>query len=257
MRLPAASVVLLETHYLNAGDAALDAVARVNLWFAPAPVATLAGTLFLYDWAILVPPHAEARAEMRCAIPEAITLLGAVPHMHARGVGFDATLEPAGGGEDVALYALGAGDPPSPVGYAPPIEVAAGSAIRFGCAYRNDGDAAVVEGPSAADDEMCIFVAAYYPALPRAVELCQGAGSAPVLDGDATCGEAVDCMLDAGVGNWAGGQACVADACAGSAEPLARFVECVDAHACWGDEACVGSACLEEWNGCTSAGCAP
>jgi hypothetical protein len=250
------AVVLLETHHINTGDSPLATDTRFNLWFARDPVSTEAGTLFFYDWAIYLPPApATASARMRCEVPEDIQLLYASSHMHRRGTGFSASIEPAGGAPPVTLHETSGGDVPAPSVFIPEIPVSAGSIIEFRCDYRNDLDRTVVEGPSAEHDEMCIFGATYYPRMSRTAELCLVGQSGPVLEGSRSCEETVGCMLEAGVGNWIGGQACVADTCAPSAPALSRFVHCVSEHSCWGSASCVSTHCLPEWNACTAASC--
>ncbi len=251
MRLPARSVVLLETHYLNPADTPLDAVARINLWFAQAPVEIEAGTLFFRDWALYLPPTAavETTASMRCEIPSDISLLYATSHMHRRGVAFHSSVDGS------PLHDSPTWESPTPTVYWPPREIAAGSTIEFSCDYRNTDGTTVIEGPSAETDEMCVLVGGYWPKLAADAELCLLDGSGPVLDGTASCEETVDCMLDAGVDNWVDGQACVQDTCAGSASALSSFVVCVNRYDCWGDAGCVLANCPEQWDSCTRARC--
>ncbi len=251
MRLPARSVVLLETHYLNASDTALDATARINLWFTRTPATIEAGTLFFRDWAIHLPPSpaVETIATMRCQIPANISLLYATSHMHRRGTSFRSAID----GEP--LHDADTWESPTPTVYWPPREVAAGSAIEFSCGYRNTDANAVIEGPSANTDEMCVLVGGYWPKLSADAELCLGDGSGPVLEGTRTCEQTVDCMVDAGVDNWVGGQACVTNTCASSASALSSFVVCVNRNNCWGDPGCVVTNCPAQWDSCTQARC--
>ncbi len=61
-----------------------------------------AGVLFFYDPFIVVPPGGRASALMRCAIAKEITLLSGVSHMHKRGVGFQAFVDPPSPATDLA-----------------------------------------------------------------------------------------------------------------------------------------------------------
>ncbi len=255
MRLGAKSVVLLETHYLNPADVALDAVARINLWFAKTTVEVEAGTLFFRDWAIYLPPTpGDVTAAMRCQIPEDISLLYATSHMHRRGTTFRSTVTDASG-DSLVLHESDSWSSPTPTVYWPPRELSAGSTLEFSCGYRNDSASPVIEGPSGATDEMCVLVGGYWPKLSADAELCLQDGSGPILDGDRTCEQVVDCMVSAGVGNRVGGQACIAKTCAGSADALSRFVVCVNRNDCWGDPQCVTAHCASQWNRCTQATC--
>lgn len=254
MRLPAKSVVLLETHYLNPSDTALDAVARINLWFARAAVEVEAGTLFFRDWAIYLPPMpGEATATMRCELPGDISLLYATSHMHRRGTTFRSTVSNAVGTS--ALHDSDSWESPTPTVYWPPRELSAGSSIELSCGYRNDATNPVIEGTSGETDEMCVLVGGYWPKLSADAELCLLDGSGPVLDGDRTCARVVDCMVSAGVDNWVGGQRCVATTCAASAAALSSFVVCVNRNDCWGDPQCVAAKCPSQWDRCTQATC--
>jgi len=255
MRLPAHAVMLLETHYLNATNEPVDADVRINLWYATQPIEVEAGTLFFYDWHILVPPApGQASATMRCHLPQDISLLYATSHMHRRGVAFDSQLL-RDGTDPLPLHQSDDWAAPTPSVFWPPLELAAGDTVEFRCDYRNDLPNPVVEGESAATNEMCIFIGGYWPKMPADDELCLADGDAPVLSGSHTCQESVNCMLDAGVGNWVGGQECVADTCAASADALSRFVVCVDRYDCWGDQSCVAFNCSDAWSACVDAGC--
>ncbi len=255
MKLPASSVVLLETHYLNPTDTPLDATARVNLWFSPQPIQIEAGTLFFRDWAVLLPAApAEASATMRCKLPSDISLLYATSHMHRRGVEFHSDVTPVTG-PAFSLHESESWSAPTPTVYWPPRELTAGSTIEFGCNFRNDLSSPVVEGISAETDEMCVLVGGYWPKLANDMELCLGDGSGPVLEGSQTCKQTVDCMVNAGVDNWVGGQQCVANTCASSASALSSFVVCVNRNNCWGDAACVAARCGPQYTSCTQASC--
>jgi hypothetical protein len=255
VKQPAGAVVLLESHYLNASEAPLDADVRVNLWYAAAPTTVEAGTLFLRDWAIYLPPApSEGSAAMSCEIPSPISLYYAVSHMHRRGMAFSSRLvradEPSR-----PLYSSTSWADPLPQPYQPLFELEAGDRIEFDCTYRNDLSSPVGEGRSADKDEMCVFIAGYWPRLPVESELCLTAGSGPILEGAKSCEETVSCMLDAGVGDRIGGQACIADTCAGSAGSLSSFLVCVEANDCWGSESCVDAHCRAEWSACSAASC--
>jgi len=185
-------------------DVPLDAEARVNLWFAAQPIQIEAGTLFFRDWAVFLPPASSATATMRCELPRDISLLYATSHMHRRGVEFHSDVTPPTG-PAFSLHESDSWSAPTPTVFWPPVELAAGSTLEFGCEFHNDSASPVVEGTSADTDEMCVLVGGYWPKLTADAELCIGDGSGPVLAGSRTCEQVVDCMVDAGVDNWVGG----------------------------------------------------
>jgi hypothetical protein len=175
--------------------------------------------------------------------------------MHRRGVAFRSHLEPVDGGEPIPLHESSSWAAPTPDGYWPPLALSAGDVIEFGCDYQNDLARDVVEGGSADVDEMCIFIGGYWPRMSADAEACALPGSGPVLAGESTCEEVVDCMVAAGVGNEVGGQRCIADTCAPSADALSQFVVCVERNECWGDPSCAAFHCSSQWNSCVAAGC--
>lgn len=252
--------LILQTHYLNATDHRLQADARVNLWTVED--ATIeAGTLFLYDWAIVVPAGGEATARMRCEIPEDVTLLAGMSHMHRRGVGYEATLDRANGGasevEPETLFATTAWEDVVFDQYEPQVAISAGDAIEFHCDYRNHEDRAIIEGPSADANEMCMFIGLYYPKLGPDVEACLVGDSGPVRAGTMTCGQALGCEAD----DELGAEQCSLDVCAASSSSLNAVANCQIARCgaeCNGGgdcQACMMDACSTELTTCFAAGC--
>jgi hypothetical protein len=174
--------------------------------------------------------------------------------MHRRGTAFRSTIiDPTG--EASALHDSDTWSEPSPTVYWPTRELKAGSTFEFSCDFRNDSAAPVIEGLSGNTDEMCVLVGGYWPKLSFNAELCLADGSGPVFEGTETCEQVVDCMVDAGVGNWVDGQQCIARTCAPSADALSSFVVCVNRNNCWGDPQCVAARCPTQWDSCTKAAC--
>lgn len=255
MRLPANSVVLLESHYLNATSEPLDTEVRVNLWYAQEPVHTEAGTIFYRNWAIYLPPAPDtSSASMRCRLPQDVSLVYATSHLHRRGVDFRSQLIREGE-KPMPLHSSQNWAAPTPTVYWPALELKAGDVVDFTCDFRNDMPTAVVEGESADTNEMCIFIGGYWPKMNHDAELCLADDSGPVLSGASSCQQSVECMLSAGVGNDVGGQKCIADTCAPSAQAMSNFVVCVEHYDCWGSESCVATNCADQWSACTAATC--
>jgi hypothetical protein len=262
LRAEAGSVLLVQTHYLNASSEPLEAQVRLNLWFAAQPAPVLAGTLFFYDWAIHVPAGQPATAHMRCAIPEDVTLVFGMSHMHKRGVGYRATLEGAGGNAaPTELFATTEWEGVEPRRYAPAMAVEGGSTIDYRCDFQGEAGRTIVEGPSADANEMCMFIASYYPRLDQPTELCAGPGSGPVFTGTKTCNETLSCVRGAGVDAVAS-EACLVDTCAASSAPAVELMKCVNFQcgaACAQGQAqcdsCALNTCGAQLNGCYDAGC--
>lgn len=244
--------LVLQTHYLNATSATLDAEARVNLWSEP-EASVEAGTLFLYDWSIYLPPNAETSVAMSCAVPEEITLLAGMSHMHRRGVGYEAVLK--GSGDDRTLFQTTSWEDVSFQIYdGGGVTVAPGSTIDFRCDYRNREDRAIIEGPSAVDNEMCMFVGVYYPKLGADVEACLTGDSGPVRSGTMSCFDALGCAQTAT--SEIDAEVCFVDVCEASSRPLNAFVNCNQAlcnETCSTGGDCMG--CLEQHCGAELAAC--
>jgi hypothetical protein len=188
-------VFLMETHYLNAGASSLDVRVDLTLQLSDSTgIATRAGVLFFYDPFIDVPPAStNARAQMRCPIPDDVTLITAASHYHARGVDYAAYLDPATGpAATIPFYASNDWNHPAPL--TAPVSVPAGSRIRFVCQYLNTDPAKeYFQGPSATSNEMCMFVAVYYPEMDAFTDFCRR--SADMFGtGAATCGQTLTCI---------------------------------------------------------------
>lgn len=256
-------VLLVQSHYLNATTEQLDTEVRVNLWKSASPAEIEAGTLFFYDWAIVVPPG-ESTARMHCIIPEDITLVFAMSHMHRRGVGYDSWLVDADAPRpEGSLYATTAWEEVQPTQYEPGVEVRAGQAIDYECRYRNEEGRTIIEGPSAVDNEMCMFVGTYYPKLTPDVESCLSPGSGPQFEGTSTCSEAIACAQ--GATSELEGEECLVDTCAASSAALSgfggcMFANCVDQCGVNGSgtdecQSCIAYFCVAEYVACSEATC--
>ncbi|HXU00706.1 MAG TPA: hypothetical protein VN903_06930, partial [Polyangia bacterium] len=88
LKLAGGSILLINAHYLNAGDKPLDAEIYINLYTVPAAQVTReAGIIFFYDPFISVPGESMAVAREVCPLSKDVTLVNAQSHMHARGYG--------------------------------------------------------------------------------------------------------------------------------------------------------------------------
>jgi len=260
LKVPPGSVLLVQTHYLNASPDPLDAEVRLNLWYTPEPATGEAGTLFFYDWAIVVPAGEPASARMRCQVPADVDLIFGTSHMHRRGVAYQAVVEKPGAAEPELLFETDLWEGVEPDRYAPVRHIPAGSVIDFQCDYQGEDGRTIIEGPSAADNEMCMFVASYYPRLDPAVELCAAPGSGPVFSGTQTCAATVTCVRNAADPITA--EQCLLDTCAASNRPAAdlmtcMFYNCADACADLGTacDTCVLESCGDQFGACQQASC--
>jgi hypothetical protein len=190
------AVLLLEWHVVNATNAHSTSEAALNLWYATEPQLIPAGTLSYYHPFIHVPAQASASVTLRCAVPDEVTLLWATSHMHRHGVEHASRLV-GDGAAPVPLFETDQWDDPPMRTFDEEIRAAPGELIELECRFQNDGAAPVIEGPSV-DDEMCMFIAGYYPRMTIPFgEACSGADSGPVFHGERACRPSFECLVAA------------------------------------------------------------
>ncbi len=222
-------VFLLQAHYINPGATPIDAGVNVKLTMSdPDTVQQRAGVLFFYDPLISVQPGQQAKAGMRCAIKSNITLLTGFSHMHKRGTGFEAFLD-SENGELTPTPFYTSSDWEHPQGLGAPMNISAGSRIRFNCHYDNrNGTKAYYQGQSAENDEMCLFSGLYYPEMGVAADFC--------FDGD---------MLGTGTKSCRETSDCTSK-CPRENSPASLSQEHTDVDPCW--QKCLVDSCPTAWS---------
>lgn len=233
LRMPAGTVMLLEHHVVNTTSRVIDAEARVNLWQASTPVTRFGGVLHYYDWAIHVPPRSTGMTQLRCRIPEALTIAFGHSHMHDRGVEYRA-YRLSGTNRELLFEARGSESVTRQ--FVPYFEVEAGDNIELECRYDNSTDQAFFQGLSASDNEMCSFIAGYVARsgsrMPLIDEWCLGEGSGVVGHGDLDCAGIDACMLAKADTLGAvdlearGPQECFLRGCPDATIPFTELVQC-------------------------------
>ena len=264
-------VFLFQVHYLNSSAAPLHPEVYVQLTTQSTPVKQNAGVLFFYAPFIYVPQGAKATASNRCAIPANITMFTEGSHYHARGVGYRAYLDPSPSAPSATPFYTSS-DWESPPTQLTSIPVSAGSDIRYYCDYDNtQGTQDFIQGPSAASNEMCMFVGLYYPAMATADEQClhgdmYGTESTSCIDSLKCLGTCPPQDPDAGASADfdACTQKCFVQSCPESTGALIGVSTCIQSSCsseCSGADAgatcssCVGAKCLTEYQACSSAAC--
>jgi hypothetical protein len=253
------AVVLMNVHYLNASPKDIDADARINLYSEPRDnVKQEAGAMILYNPFIRVPASGTSRARMRCPVSHDVTLVNAQSHMHRRGVGFEADLVDAQGKVLDVLYQLNSWDNVPIKVWNPGMVLPAGTFVDYHCDYNNTEDHVVAQGFTT-KDEMCAFVAAYYP---RNVdfEQCNPDGAGPdafdsaatwVGSGALTCGDVLTCLQKAN-GDLATTYGCVVDSCPSDAATMSAVFDCQMRNANATGGACVTACAGTDQSGCQS-----
>ena len=169
-------VLLLTSHYLNTSSE--DLSPHVKFVLHPmdrAKVKSEAGSIFFYNPFISIPPNGSVSATRSCPVPSDINLALLWSHMHSRGVSFHAVSSDPDVQASVGdLYASDDWSEPVPRAfpYDPPVVLKAGSSITYTCGYKNTTSEQIVQGLSAAKNEMCILHGMYWPRLDAATEQC-------------------------------------------------------------------------------------
>ena len=266
-------VFLFQAHYLNATANPIDAQVSVHFTTQTTPVTYNAGTLFFYDPFIYVPPGGTATASTRCPITQDITLISEGSHYHARGVGYQAYLDTAAGAGTTPFYTSDSWASPE-IGTTT-MQLSAGSYVRYYCDYDNSqGTQTYIQGPSAANNEMCMFVGLYYPAMPTADEECYSGDTYGT--GTVSCADSLTCLgacppEDAGVPTGSGQpsldfsqciQQCFAQSCPNAAGPLVTALTCIQtscstqcAGAATDCATCVAASCGTQYEACANVAC--
>ncbi len=266
VRVAPGTVLLMNTHYLNASPEPLETDARINLYtLPPEDVKIEAGVLFHYNFFIHVPAGGEASARMRCPIEHDISILRLQSHMHRRGVGFAAHLVREGSEAMEEIYSTTHWEQVPAGELTPPLKVKAGDALDSRCDYKNPGPHDVVQG-STTKDEMCVLIGPYYPWSPG-IGNCLNESGFPaqtwIGSGAATCSETLECLGEAEL--FEDRFRCVVNSCAGASTEVSNVVRCqmtkgygACAEACGagGDcGGCMSAACAGEVVACQAAAC--
>ena len=260
--------LVLNTHYLNTAAEPLKAEARINLYSTDESAVTdRAGVLFWYNSVISIGPMSSASANMHCPVTQDITVLDMQSHMHKRGVNYKAQqIDGVYGAPMRELYTNIEWEE-VPVGKFDDGELTftEGDWIEWECDYDNPEDRWVTQGGKTTD-EMCMLLATFYP-YDENMEFCSPEGGVDnfMLSsfvhgyGEATCGETLQCIIDADGLLNAPYQKCIVDSCEAAGQEVSEVVKChvTDGNgaACQGDLACLLNACSAEIEACNTVTC--
>jgi hypothetical protein len=120
----------------------------------------------------------------------------------------------------------------------------AGQQIDYECNYENTGTTTIIQGLSAATNEMCVLLGAYYPRDEK-FETCSTTGTWNDLSnaatyigsGTTTCQDSLTC-----IGSAQSDEAffaCMVDSCPGAATALTASLACFSANGNNAQTACV------------------
>jgi len=148
----------LQTHYLNTTPAELTAKVTVTFHLAePGTVTAHAGVLFVVEPNIFVAPGQTQVVKHDCSLPFDMNLIKATSHMHKHATHFTSSIAGA------KVFETAQWADPVPAVFEPPRSVSGGAPVHFECTFTNTGTIPLTFGESATNNEMCIFIASFYP----------------------------------------------------------------------------------------------
>jgi len=163
-------MIKIEMHYVNAGDAPMDATATVDFYRADeALIKHEANILFIGSPDIDIAPGASLRLNQFFTFPSYLDMSAAkvfaiTGHTHHFGTDMKVRTGPSKTGPMRTVYAPQpfSWSEPETTTHVPEFSVPTGGGFDFECSYTNTGTQQVGFGESAGD-EMCFFWAYYYP----------------------------------------------------------------------------------------------
>jgi hypothetical protein len=227
IHIPSGSILALDLHVLNASSKPLDVTVVTNFNTIPQSQATVeAGIYFFYNPFIRVPAGAKSQARMSCPLTSNVTIVNAQSHMHKRGLGAVANLEDSSGNVLQQLYTSSTWTDPPVKAWSPGMNLGAPQQIDYTCNYDNPGTTDVIQGLSAAKNEMCVYAGAYYPRDPN-FESCNN----PTYIGTGTANGATTLACMAGANSQATNFedvyfGCVVDSCPKIAKQVTAVITC-------------------------------
>jgi hypothetical protein len=175
--------------------------------------------------------------------------------MHKQGLGGVANLEDGTGAMIQQLYTSSVWTDPPVTQWASGMSVTAGQQIDYHCNYENTGTTTIIQGGSAATNEMCVFTGAYYP---RDIdfETCSTTGKWSDLSnaatyigsGTTTCQDSLTCL--SGAKSSESFFSCIVDSCPAAGPALTASLRCIEAN---GSNA--QTECLTQEAECVSTSC--
>src|SRR5262249_55600754 len=150
-------VVIIQGHTLNTTSSDTHPTLDMTIELGdPAKVHDRLGLIQFYDPYIYVPAHTQAKAQMRCAIPQDINGVLGTTHEHVRGTGVQVFVDTPEGAPSQKPV-LESKDWEHPSVASDVLKLSAGSHVRTVCSYLGDGQD-VIQGQDKADNEMCMFI---------------------------------------------------------------------------------------------------
>ncbi len=154
--------IVARMHYLNTTSQTLTVAPSYDWYTIPeSDVTEVLGPIF---WAIRnfeIPPQSEHTVSTECNFARPMQIVEAMPHMHALGTHFGASI--VGGPNDGSAFLDEKGyDPEGSIRvFEPPVNLDGSDGVRFSCTWKNPFDKQIVEGIG--DNEMCMMFGYAFP----------------------------------------------------------------------------------------------
>jgi hypothetical protein len=278
LKVKGGTILVMNTHYLNASPKSLETDARINLYTIPAEqVKRDAGIIFFYNPIIRVPALGSAVARMACPVNREYTVFNLQTHMHKRGMGGEAYITDRNLNRMEKIYESNSWENPAVKTFDQGRTITTGTLLDYHCNYENPEDRTVLQGQTT-KDEMCMLIGAYTPRN-TAFEFCSPDGTSGLRgfagtfigNGTVSCMDSVNCIDDAR--KLAEGSRfdkiseCVVSSCEKAAKPFNDTLRCMltqyesgcsteckdEASVACGD--CARAKCAAEMSTCQTTAC--
>ncbi|HVO29563.1 MAG TPA: hypothetical protein VMV18_02455 [bacterium] len=165
MPLFAGEQLVLQSHYVNASNAAIQAKVDVTMDLIPhSEVTNYVETFLIPDTSFAIPPQTFGYTDGGKNQTETpgLNILSISSHMHKRGTLF--TIAEIGATSSNNLFTTTTWDAPPIKVFDPPLVTDASKKLHYQCTWDNETTHTIHFGPTT-EDEMCIMVVTVYPAL--------------------------------------------------------------------------------------------
>ncbi len=181
LRIPANSLIVLQSHYVNYGDAPIRTADIVNFETLDDVTGMVEASFFVASNNDFTLPTGESQVTYECdvAATSELNLIFMIGHMHEQGKAFKMTRRPGAGADaivddevlyDIPSWTSDMRDNAPTIRYpdAAPLVLHDGDHLTVTCDYNNATDHEI-EWPH----EMCTSFSAYYPAIGDGFLLCE------------------------------------------------------------------------------------
>jgi hypothetical protein len=177
VRIPAGSLIVMQSHYVNYTDSPIEVADIVNVETTDDVSGMTEASYFVVSDNAFTLPAGASSVVYDCDVVDDTALVFGFGHMHEQGRRIRLERHPAGAGDGAAAEVLYAVDdwtaeyrdyaPVDRYDTATPLQLRAGDRLTLTCDYDN-----ATGGPLDWPHEMCVFFSAYFPARPDGFILC-------------------------------------------------------------------------------------